>query len=307
MNNQGYFPMNKKLCTLLIKIYLSIILLAAGCATSRSLVYKLLPDNDWPKKKIMVMNANDLSGIDSNNTTDLVSEELTDILEEMGSFNVFRHNSEKPIFFKSGKPIDSELIIEASEMGMHAIVFETINPIERIPAKSGFWPFRRKAQKYIVSMNIDLVDVNKGTILLSKEITEDIILPDEEFDEDTEKSLDKETKREAFEECLPGILEKSAIIISHTLNSEIWTGKIVSVDRAGITINAGQDVGLRPGVVFEVFGQGECITSYNGQNYYLPGPKVGEIKIINIESHYSHTKPVQGNSFEPGQIIRIRD
>ena len=299
--------MNKRSYILLIKIYLSIILLTTGCATSRSLVYKLLPDNDWPKKRIMVMNANDLSGIGFNNSTDLVSEELTDILKEMGSFNIFRHNSEKPVLFESGKPIDSKLIIEASEMGIHAILFETINPIERIPAKSGIWPFRMKAQKYIVSMNIDLVDVSKGTILLSKEITEDIKLPYEEFDEYTEKSLDKETKQEAFEECLPSILEKSAMIISHTINREVWTGKIVSVDRAGITINAGKDVGLRPGIIFEVFGQGESITSCNRQNYYLPGPKVGEIKIIDIKSHYAHTKPIQGNAFEPAQIIRIRD
>jgi hypothetical protein len=299
--------MNKKLSTLIIKVCLSIMLLAAGCASSRSLVYELLPDNDWPKKRIMVMNVNDLSGINYDNATDLVSEELANILEETESFNVLRHNSENTASFRPGEPIDSALIRQASETGMHAILFATINPVERVPTKTGVWPFRRKAQKYIVSMSVDLIGVNKGTILLSKEVTEDITLPYEEFDEYTERSLDKETKQEAFEECLPNILEQSAKIISRTLNSELWTGKIVSVDRSGITINAGQDVGLRREIVFEVFGEGEPITSYNGQNYYLPGPKVGEIKIIDIKSHHSHAEPVKGNSFEPGQTIRVKD
>ena len=307
MNKQCYFPMNKRSYILFIKIYLSIILLTAGCATSKSMVYKLLPDNDWPKKKIMVMNANNLTEIDFSNSMNLVSDELTDILKETESFNVLRHNSEKSVFFESGKPIDPELIIEANKMGINAIVFQTINPTERMPAKSGFWPFRSAAQKYIVSMNVDLIDVNKRTVLLSKEITEDIIFPYEEFDEYADNSLDRGIQQEAFEECLPSILEQAAMIISHTLNREVWTGRKISVNGEEITINAGQDSGLKPGVVFEVFGQGECITSYNRQDYYLPGPKAGEIKITNIKPHYAHAKPVQGNSFESGQIIRVRD
>ncbi|HUU39985.1 MAG TPA: hypothetical protein VMW42_03495 [Desulfatiglandales bacterium] len=301
--------MKKRFYILLVKIQLSIILLATGCITSRSLVYTLLPDNDWPKKRIMVTHAIDLTGIGLKNITDRASEELADILKKMGSFNVLSNSGKKPFFFTPGEPIDPEIMREASETGMHAIVFETINPVEKVPAKSGFWPFRTKTQKYIVSMNIDLVDVNKGTKLLSEEVTEDIILPDEEVEVEPEASLDldKEAKKEVLEECLPNILEKAAIIISDALNREIWTGKIVSADNMGITINAGQDVGLRPGIVFEVFDQGECITSCNGQNYYLPGPKVGEIKIVEIRSQNAYAKPIQGTAFKPGQMIRLMD
>ena len=300
--------MKKRLFILLTAIVLFPILLLAGCGMRVPLVSRVFTDNDWPKKRVMVMPVTDLTGIGLDGSMDTISEELSKILRKTGFFNVYHQNEPKKFpFLKPGEPIDAELMREAREMGINAIIFETLNPIEADLIKSGVWPFRRKAQRLTISMNIDILDVNSGTIRLSKEIANNITLSDEEVEEETEKSTDVETKKRALKECLPGILNEAAKVASRLLNHEVWTGRIVSTDKEGIIINAGRDVGLRQGIVLEVFGQGECITSLKGQTYQLPGPKVGEIKIVSIKSRHSSAEPIKEGDFKSGQIIRVKD
>lgn len=300
MKNRSYI--------ILTAIVLFPVLLLAGCQTTASLMSRVLTDNDWPKKRVMVMPVTDLTGIGLDESMDTISEELSKILRKTGFFNVYHQNEPKKFpFLKPGEPINAELMREAREMGINAIIFETLNPIETNLVKSGVWPFRRKAQRLKISVNIDILDINWGTILLSKEITDNITLSYEEVEEETEKSTDIETKKRALKECLPGILKEAAKVAIRILNHEVWTGRIVSTDKEGIIINAGSDVGLRQGVVLEVFGQGECITSLKGQTYQLPGPKVGEIKIVSIKSRHSYAEPIKEGNFKSGQIIRVKD
>jgi len=282
--------------------------LLAGCGMRALLTSQLLPDNDWPKKRVMVMPAADLTGIPLHESIDTIREELTKILQKTGYFNLCPHNKTKKYHsFTPGESIDPELLREAKERGMNAIIFETINPIELNPGKSGIWPFRKKAWSCTVSMDIDIVDVNSETILLSKEIADNITLSSEETTEQTEKGGTTETKKKALKECLPDILKEAANAASLSLNQKFWTGRIVSIDTKEIIINAGSDVGLRPGVVLEVFSKGEYITSFNKQTYQLPGPKAGEIKIVSLKTMHSIAKPIDGDGFKVGQIVRVKD
>ncbi len=294
----------KRFCILLT----TIILLLAGCGMRASLISGLLTDNDWPKKRVMLMPATDLTGIAFHESIDTISEELTKILGITGYFNLYPHNKTKKFHsFTPEESIDPELLREAKEKGMNAIIFETLNPIELNPGKSGIWPFRKKGWKCTVSMDIDILDVNIGTILLSKEIADNITLSSEETTEETEKGGNTETKKKALKECLPGILKEAANAAILSLNQKPWIGRIVSLNTKEIIINAGSDVGLRPGVVLEVFSKGEYITSFNKQTYQLPGPKAGEIKIVSLKTRHSLTEPINGNGFKVGQIVRVKD
>jgi len=294
----------KRFCILLT----TIILLLAGCGTTGSFVSRVLPGNDWPKKRVMIMPAADLTEISLNELTDGVSEELSENLRKTGFFNVYHHNNTKKFpFFKPGDPVDPVLMREAKEIGMNAIIFETVNPIETNPVKSGIWPFRKEAWRFTVSINIDIVDVTWGIMLLSKEVASNITLLDEEAKEETEKAANIDLKKRALKKCLPDMLKKAAKASIISLKQKAWTGTILSVDNKRIIINAGRDVGLRPGIVFEVFGEGESITSFKGQTYQLPGPKVGEIIIVDTEPRHSSAEPIKEGDFKSGQIIRVKD
>jgi len=300
--------MNKRLYILLIAFILFPSLFFAGCGMRASFISQLSSDNDWPKKRVMVMPATNLSGIDVNESKDDITKKFTNMLRKTAFFHLYPQNKTKKFHsFRPEEPIDPELLREAKERGMNAIIFETLNPIELNPGKSGIWPFRKKAWSCTVSMNIDIVDVNTGTILLSKEIADNITLSSEESTEETEKGGNTETKKKALKECLPDILEEAANAASLSLNQQPWTGRIVSIDTKEIIINAGSDVGLRPGVVLEVFRKGEYITSFNKQTYQLLGPKAGEIKIVSLKTRHSLAEPIDGDGFKVGQIVRVKD
>jgi len=282
-------------------------ILVAGCGMTASLVSRALPDNDWPKKRIMLMPATDLTGIPLDELLDTISAGFGKTLGGKGSFDVYHGNeSKKPHSFKQGQSFVPELMREAREMGINAIIFETVNPIEANPDKTGIWPFRRKAWRFTLSMNVDIVDANGGTILLSKEIVHTMTLSEEGAKDKKERSPNVETKKRALRQCLPDIIEKAATDATLSLNGRVWTGTIVSVDDKRILINAGRDVGLRPGIVFEVFGEGESITSLKGQTYHLPGPKVGEIRTVRIEPRRSWAEPISGTAFKSGQLIKVK-
>ena len=282
-------------------------ILVAGCGMTASLVSRALPDNDWPKKRIMVMPAADLTGIPLDELLDTISAGLGRILRKTGSFDVYHGNeSNKSHSSKPGQPFVPELIREVREMGINAIIFETVNPVEANPDKTGIWPFRRKAWRFTLSMNVDMVDANRGTILLSQELVHTITLSDVEAQDEKEKSPNVEMKKKALRQCLPHIIEKAATAATLSLNGSVWTGTIVSADDKRILINAGGDVGLRPGILFEVFGQGESITSFKGQTYHLPGPKMGEIITVMIEPRQSWAEPITGTAFKSGQLIRVK-
>ncbi|UCH01091.1 MAG: hypothetical protein JSU78_03860, partial [Deltaproteobacteria bacterium] len=102
--------MMKRLNILLTTIVLFPVLLPAGCGTTASLVSRALPDNGWPRKRVMLVPAADLTGIHSDELTDTVSEGLGKILRKTGSFDLYHQNRTKEFgSFEPGQPIDPEL------------------------------------------------------------------------------------------------------------------------------------------------------------------------------------------------------
>ena len=300
--------MNKKSYFILALFILLSLLLSAGCGMRIPFISPLLTDNDWPKKRIMIMPASNLTGIPFSEPMNTIIDEFTKILQKTGSFDLSSlENTHQFQSLTPGSSIDFELLTEAKKRGINAIIFGTLNPVEVNPGKAGIWPFRKKAWKCALSMNVDIVDVITGTILLSKEVADKITLSGEETTEEEQKEGTIETKQRALRKGLPRILKKAATAASHALNKELWAGRIVSIEEKKIIINAGSDAELKSGVVLEVFCEGQHITSFNDQTYQLPGQKVGEVKIVSLETRHSLTEPINGNGFKVGQIVRVKD
>ena len=282
-------------------------LFISGCATVSSLIPSISSNNEWPRKRAMVMPVNNLTNLSIDESTD-ISSNLTRALKNTGLFNVYQQKEPKKYnFLNPEKTSNLEFFKPFSDMGMNVIIFTTLHPIEQTNVKSGIWPFRKKSQKFTVIVNIDIFDVYKETVLLSKEIIRDITLPLEDLIGRGENILDAENKKSALRECLPAILKKSVKAICHSLNNNIWEGKIASVDKKTITINAGRDAGLKTGAVLVVFEKGELITAFKGKVYQLTGKEVGEIKIFQLKQRHSLAEPLTGTNFKADQIIRVKE
>ena len=289
-------------------IALSCIPFIPGCGTGPSLISQTMKDTDWPKKRVMAMPTVNLSGVSSGGFVNTVSEELSKNLRKTGFFIIQRHDETTHSYtFKLGKPLEQELMNSATESGLNAVVFTTVTPVEITPARKGVWPFRKHGEKFTVSVNMDIVDVNIGTVIISKDFAEDIKFSGETIIASGAQDPFAERKERALEKCLPDIIEKATKTAIRSLNRQVWTGRIVSLDEGKIMINTGRDAGLRPGVVFEVFCVDECVTACTGQTYALPDQKVGEIRIVSLKTRHALTEPVEGDGFKVGQIVRVKN
>ena len=103
--------MKRRFYSLLSSVFLFPLIFADGCATGPSLFSRALADNDWPKKRVMVMPVTNLTGLTSDELVDAKGEEVSTILRKSGFFVVYQHNkTEQSYSFQVGKPVDPELL-----------------------------------------------------------------------------------------------------------------------------------------------------------------------------------------------------
>jgi len=281
----------------------------AGAESVKSISSRVMPgDRHGLKKKVFVFPLVDQAGIGEEKARE-VTNTLIALLRRDG--NLIVQMSEVPIPNTSGirSPqlgivIDPELAQMSEEKGMDVLITCILSPFETTSKKTGIWPWRKIRRDTEVSVYVNVLDTINSTLFLtnleSGKIRTSMDVSEKQGDK---KGLDEKQ----LDGVLARIMSSQADAIRRVLNDYPWTGRLISVDNHNIRIDAGKDVGIKEGSVFEVFGAGESIRSASGQPLYLLGPKVGEIKTEEVTERYSSAIPLSDSQFEPGQVIRLKD
>jgi hypothetical protein len=296
------------LASLTSAIALSFFVLGVGCSTTKS-VYKKVSFKDTElKKRVLVLPILDQAGVGDAKAEEL-TDKLLDFLKKGKHLLVYKGSMPTPSRQRLRSPefavvIDPALIEEADQMGMNVLVAGVLNPSEMTAKTWGWWPIKWVKRQIEVSLLLNAYDIIDGTLFLTHLETRKIkVSKDNPEWEEGKPSVDKTE----LEEELTDILEDQASTIRDQLQDYPWRGKIMSVDGETLMINAGMDIGLSKGSMFQVFSKGEAIRSLDGKSYHLLGPKVGDIKTVNVMDSRASAVPVNGGPFSPGQIIAIED
>ncbi|MFH1491686.1 MAG: hypothetical protein ABII06_22470 [Pseudomonadota bacterium] len=306
-------------------ILLSIILLAylalsAGCGTVKSwykagtdsvksVSAKVVPGKrSGLKKRVLLLPLMDQAGLGEKKTEE-VTGTLVNFLQQDGSLILERSSISLQSATEVRSPelgivIDPELAQMSEEMGMNVLVTGILSPFEITSKKTGIWPWRKLKREIEISMIMNVFDITNGTLFLSS-IEKDKVKMDVDQSGEIEGKLELDDM--VLNKAITGILNRHASAIRETLRDQPWTGRLMSAANNKIMINAGKDVGIRSGSVFEVFGEGESLRSASGQLLYLLGPKVGEVKITEVMERLSSAVPLSGEQFKPGHIIRPKN
>ncbi|MBW1819586.1 MAG: hypothetical protein JRJ60_20790, partial [Deltaproteobacteria bacterium] len=201
-----------------------------------------------------------------------------------------------------GAVLDAETVARTQAMGINWALIGIIQPFEMTNKRTGIWPFRGNKADYEVSVAITVVDITNTTLLLTRQESRSIRFDSEEVDQRTEQIV----REEAIAEDMPKILKKQAKAVIKALRKNRWKGKIVQVTEKTMRINAGRDVGLKPGHRFDVFAPGETVTAKGGRNLAILGERVGQIEAASVEETEATAIPVSGENFRAGLIIRSR-
>ncbi len=259
---------------LCLVILLSVLMQGAGCSTTksmyRSVQKKVSPKKDGLKKRVLVLPFLDQARLGEAKVEQMTAT-LLELLKKDGHLVVDETTKPMPSSKEIRSPkfgivIDPDLAKRAEEMGMNVLVTVVLSPFEVHSEKAGIWPFRRVKKELEVSMVVNAFDITNGTLFLTNlesrkiEMIEDIWEGEEEKKEIDDEILN-EIDIDEFNKAISQILEDQASAVTRVLSNQPWSGRILSADGKTVIINAGKDVGLTQGRVFEVFGRGESIRS----------------------------------------------
>jgi len=307
--------MTHALKTLMLLLICLALFAAGGCTTTKRLYSKISPDSSGPKKRVLVLPFWDQAGLGEEKLEQLTTQFLSRLNRD-GAFVVERGKrssgaSDRVRSPEYGIVTDPEQARRADQMGMNVMLTAVFSPLETQRIKTGIWPFRKIKDETEIAMYVNAFDVINGTLLLTRlesvKIRTEADLLDEDEEEAAEpQKLKPEIEEKILDESLSEIVDRQAAEVSSALRERPWLGRIISSDASGTFINAGSDVGVVPGTVFEVLGAGETISSVSGQSLALLGSKVGEIKVTEVMKDRALTSVQESSSFRAGQVIRIK-
>jgi hypothetical protein len=289
-------------------IILILLIQGIGCGTTKSVYRKVRPNKAGLKKRVLVIPVLDQAGVGEAKVARITAT-LIEFLEKDEHLLVHKGMNPPPSTQtvkspKFGVVIDPALIKSAEEMGMNVLIVGVLSPFESTAKRWGIWPFRKTGGELEISLLVGAVDLIDGTLFLSHlETRKTKVRTDDPEWEYSKTEIDEDR----LEKELSDILEDQASTITKELRDQPWRGKVISADGETILINAGKDIGLTEGSVFEVFGKGESIRSLGGRDFYLLGPKVGEIETVKVMDSSASAVPLAEGQFTPGQVIKIKN
>jgi hypothetical protein len=302
--NKGFMASWLRIVALLLVLYWT------GCSTATSIYGKvpLIGSRSDLKKRVLLMPIVNQSGLDEERVEEMNADLIQRLTTEEDLVLTIGKAQPNPTLAIRRSPLYGVVINQgltkmADEMGMNVLVATVLNPVEVYTKKTGFWFFKGVKREIEISIVVNAIDVVNGTLFLSNLESKRVkILPEEDL-------INYEPARalapEELDKIMSRLFKAQTSAITDTLRAHPWMGKILSVQGDKAIINAGADVGIKEGMVFDVFGNGEPIKSYSGRTYFLRGAKEGEIEVEDLSEDRAQVVLLEGGrSMTAGQVIR---
>jgi hypothetical protein len=273
---------------------------------TRSVVEKVMPDKPQLKKRVLVFSLVDSAGL-SPERREQITDKFAKLLADSPHLLVFQPTEEMETSqfakaIKMGIAAPPKLIKKAQDLHMNALITWRLAPVDDMEKRTGIWPLRRSRLIYDVSLVVNVVDVSVGVLYMSRQESEKMSFPADEG----EFRDQQEIIEEVLERNIPRVLKEQSSAVKKELAREPWSGRILSVEKNTLTINAGSDVGITPGQTFSVFAKGESIESGDGKTVSILGREIGAIKVTDVTADRSKAVPLNEAGFLAGQLIKLK-
>ncbi len=200
--------------------------------------------------------------------------------------------------------IDNLALAETGRIyGLGAILEQHLENIRRFTDKRGIWGFRKTCTFLQISLRIRVYDVETTSVILDKIIEDEVEVPQETWQKIGDVSKLKDETAQPF---IVNIANRVASIVCERLSEVPWRGYITGSTNATVNLSAGKDVGLTIGDILEVFGIGEPMKGPNQHVYLVPGPKIGEIKVVKVYEHHAEATSIFGDDLEKSTSVRVK-
>ena len=297
----------------------TLILLILGCSqpqpiddTTADAIPAVEQSDDDLKKKIGITRFENRAVYLSKAFSDAFQQNLTLALtEECPRARIISPNDQHypdslftPPKRESGRIDNLKLIQNGRKYGLQSVVAGAITSINANEEDTGYLWFKDKNYFIRVEIIISIYDTETGAKLIDKNISRDIEV--DVFDVDVfrqKKRIDTYMLEEAFEEIT---LEISEAICDQAMDQP-WKGFIASLKDKRVFVSAGEDDGLLPGLILDVYRSETIIKGVDDQQFYLPGKRVGIVKIVKVSADQAEAVLLNGKVIQPGDLVKLRE
>jgi hypothetical protein len=203
---------------------------------------------------------------------------------------------------KSGRVDNFALATIGRQLGLNAVVTGSLDDIGLITETQGLI-LKDTLHSIQILVSVEVYDTETGTKILDENFNRKVEI--EELDYDLIRSQEKLILPD-LNETISDLLAEMGERICWAIEDQPWNGFITSFADDKIILSAGDMSGLKPGDVLEVFDNARILKGRDGQQFFVHGKKIGEIKIVAVAPDRSEAVVVSDNGIKTGSSVRVK-
>lgn len=180
-----------------------------------------------------------------------------------------------------------ELAQKAREAGFAGWAFARIENMEPETRKTGLFWFRKDRYFINLQLTLSVYDAFTGAKTVDEVVETSTTISEDDFNDlKSGATVEIENLNEDIVDIATDMGEHAAEV----LDDQPWKAGVIRVQGNRIFLSAGSGAGLKDGQRLDVFEGRRLLEGQNGEQFIVPGVKVGEIEIVHVAAQKSEAR-----------------
>jgi hypothetical protein len=189
------------------------------------------------------------------------------------------------------------------KLGLNAIVTGSLIDISENKENRGILWFKDTYNFIRFQIVVEVYDTETGAKIFDDSFDDEIQVDKIDLDNlKTGNANEMPVLNDAFLNAVIPMGEK----ICDAVNIQSWKGYVISSVDDKIIISSGKRSGLILGDQLEVYDSGNIFEGKDSQKFFIPGSKIGEIKITALYPDKAEAALISGKSIKVGSTVKIK-
>jgi hypothetical protein len=190
------------------------------------------------------------------------------------------------------------------EAGLNAIITGGVLNLSVAQEDEGILWFRETKEKFQTQFILEVFDMETGAKIFDDRFVQEI--KDMAPEEIQAFKTGQPALFASVTENLGRLSQDIAPKICNAIMAQPWTGYVGSVEGNRVNLSFGKNIGIKSGDVLEVHDHGKVVENVSGQRFIIPGEKIGEIRISQMEDKFSTGEIISGENIHAGNLVKIK-
>ncbi len=197
------------------------------------------------------------------------------------------------------------LVPAGRRLGLNAAVFISVDFVSK-RRSTGFFMFKKYVNFSVIEVSAVVYDMGAGAKLLDKVFSGEV---EQEYDDFAQVSdAENQIDFSEYEDIIIDIAEDAAEEVCEAIEAGEWKSYIITRDENKAIIFAGNKIGLTEGDILNIYDSNSTVQSSDTQHFFIPGIKVGTLKITSTDKDTSQAVILSGEeNISVGNIVKYAE